>query len=101
MAVCNVIGNVLDPSGSAVVSANIRFNSVLPQIIGSSEVMPSEVKTTTDSSGNFNIQLVQTISGMITIEYPPTATDSPRRYVYSVIVPAVTTANITTLITES
>jgi hypothetical protein len=102
LATCSVSGTLLDSTGSAVVSADVKFNVVLPVSSTTIDalVVPKEVSTTTDSTGLFTLALLQSISGILTVQYPPNSKDSPRRYSYSIIVPASTVADIVDLITE-
>lgn len=102
LATCSVSGTLLDSTGAAIVSADVKFNVVLPVNSTTLDVIivPKEVSTTTDDDGLFTLSLLQEVSGVLTIQYPPNSKDSPRRYSYAIIVPASTVADIVDLITE-
>lgn len=100
MATCAISGTLQDPGGVAVVTANIRFAVVVPQLAAAILLVPRQISTTTDSSGNFTLTLVQGISGTVIVEYPPNSSDAIRRYEYAILVPTATTAAFSSLITE-
>lgn len=94
MATCAVSGTLLDLGGGAIIGATVRFSSASPTLDASfSLLMPKEVRTTTDASGVWTLNLVQGMSGDIIIEYPPNSTDSTLPYYFSIVVPSQSTAD--------
>lgn len=101
MATCAVSGTLKDPSETVISGATVRANLVRPVFVSTSLLMPAEVLTTSDSSGNFTLNLSQSLGYIVSIEYPPSALESSRRYNYTITTPATTTANLSTLATEA
>lgn len=102
MATCTVSGKIVDSTETAVQGATIKFSIVTPYLNSSSNLfVPKEISTTSATDGTFSLGLSQGISGVIYIDYPPNATDSVRRYTFSVVIPATATATLSSLITEA
>jgi hypothetical protein len=101
MATCTITGTLVDPTGTAISGAAVELRVTSPQFDASNSlVVPYTSTVTTDVSGVFTLIADRGISAVITIVYPPNATDSTRRYAYSVLVPSTPTANFHTLATE-
>lgn len=100
MANCTVSGTVVDPSATAVSGATIRAKVATGALSGTSLVVPTEVTTTTAANGTWSLSLIQGLSVLLTVEFPPNSTDSLRRSNYTITIPALTTANFSTLATE-
>jgi hypothetical protein len=101
MATCTITGTIVDPTGTGINGATVELRVTTPQFDSTNNlVVPYTSTVTTDSSGVFSLVADQGISAIITIDYPPNATDSIRRYPYAVLVPSATTANFNTIATE-
>lgn len=101
MATCIVSGTVQDITSTAVATATVRARVITPFFSTTIQIVPKEVSTTTDSSGNWSLTLIRSSQCIIEIEYPPNTTDSALRYSYAITVPAAATANFSTLVTET
>lgn len=98
MATCVVSGTLVDASETAIASAVVKAKLLAPVFNATgSGVMPSEVSTTTDASGNFSLTLSQGQSFVVSIDYPPNSTDSSRRVNYTATTPASPTATFSTI----
>lgn len=101
MATCSITGTLVDPTGTAISGATVEIRVVSPQFdAAGSLVMPFTSLVTTNASGAFTLSADQGISAVITIDYPPDATDSNRRYSYSIVVPSAASATFQSLATE-
>lgn len=101
MATCSITGTLVDPTGAGISGATVELRISAPQFDAASNlVLPYVATTTTNSSGVFTLTADQGISAIITIDYPPNATDSIRRYSYSVSVPSSASATLQSLVTE-
>jgi hypothetical protein len=101
MATCTVSGVLKDVSDTAIQSATIAARVVTPYFSTTIQIAPKEITTTTASNGSWSLVLIQGASAIVTIKYPPNATDSARIYTYAITVPAASTANFSDLATES
>lgn len=101
MATCTVTGTLQDVTETPLDSVIVRFR-ITTLILNStiSVYIPKEVSTSTASDGSFTLTLAQGISGILTIDYPPNSIDSARKYTYSIIIPAASSATLPSLITE-
>lgn len=100
MATCVVSGVVKDLGDTAVQNAVVTARIVTPVFSGTSLITPTEVADTSDTNGAWDLTLLQGLSCIVTIDYPPNSEDSKRRLQYSITVPAASTANFSTLATE-
>ena len=101
MATCSITGTLIDPTGTAVSGATVELRVTSPQFDADSAlVIPYTSSVTTDASGAFTLTADQGISAVVTIVYPPNATDSSRRYSYSVTIPSAASATLSSLATE-
>jgi hypothetical protein len=101
MATCTITGTIVDPTGTGISGATIELRVTSPQFDASNSlVVPYTSTVTTNSSGVFTLTADQGISAIVTIDYPPNATDSVRRYAYSVLVPSSSSTNFSTIATE-
>lgn len=100
MATCAVSGTIKDASETAVSSCTIKANIVTPFVVGTAFIVPKELSTTSDASGNWSLSLSQSQSYLISIEYPINSTDGKKRLTFSVTTPASSTANFSSLATE-
>lgn len=101
MAACVVSGVIKDVTETAIVGAIVRANLVNPVFVGTVLIVPKETTTTTAAGGTWSLSLSQSTSYIVTIDYPPNALDSARRYSYAIITPASSTANFSTLAIEA
>lgn len=98
MANCTVSGTFLDPSGTAISGATVRFRVDSPTLDAASRLLlPKEITTTTASNGTWSLSIVQSTSGLVMFDCPPDLTNSPVRYTFSVIVPATLTASFASI----
>lgn len=101
MATCSITGTLVDPTGAAISGATVELRVTTPQFDAANAlVVPYTSTVTTNASGVFTLTADQGISAIVTIVYPPNATDSGRRYSYSVLVPTASTAAFNSLATE-
>lgn len=102
MPTCLVSGNLLAPSGSAASSVTVvaRVLSPVVNTTQSTVVVPSEVSSAIDASGNFSMTLEQGISVVFSIMYPITGTEPMRSVTYTATVPAQASAQFTNIITQ-
>lgn len=100
MATCVVSGTIKDVSDTAIESVTVRANIITPAFSSTTLVVPKEITTTTDASGNWSLTLLQGVYAVITIDYPPNLTDSAMKKTYAITVPASGTANFSSLATE-
>lgn len=102
MATCAVSGTIQDVSETALENVTLRFRLTAPVFNSTVSVyVPKEVTTETAADGSFTLDLARSVSGILSIEYPPNGTDSARSYSYSISVPDAASADLYTLITES
>lgn len=101
MATCAVSGLIQDVSGTVVAGAVIKARPTVYYFSTTIEIVPTEVSTTSSASGTWSLTLIQGASLVISIEYPPNATDSRVRVDHSVTIPATATADFSTLVTET
>ncbi len=100
MATCAVSGNIKDPSETAISGVTVKASIVNPFFVGTSQIVPKEISTTTDSSGNWTLNMTQSQSFIVTIEYPPNSIDTPRKQKYAITTPASASATFASLATE-
>ncbi len=100
MALCTVSGTIKTGSETAISGMSIKALPISAYFSTTIQIVPQEVTTTTDASGNWSLNLNQGGQFLITMFYPPNALDSARRASYSIIVPAAATADFSTLVTE-
>jgi hypothetical protein len=102
MSTCAVSGTIQDVTETALSGVTIRFKLTIPVFNSTiSTYVPKEVTATTTTDGSFTINLARTVSGILSIEYPPNGTDSALRYNYAITIPNTATAILGSLITES
>jgi len=101
MATCSITGTLVNPTGTGISGATVELRVTTPQFdAANSLVVPYTSTVTTNSSGVFTLTADQGISAIVTVVYPPNATDSGRRYAYSVVVPSSASATFASLATE-
>lgn len=98
MATCAVSGTIIDPSGTAVLSAMVLARVVQSTISGTSLVTPVQISTETDSSGNWTLTIQQSISVIFTVSYPPLVTEATRFENFTANIPAAATAQFTSIV---
>lgn len=98
MATCAISGNLLNAAGEALVSADVYARVSNPVVSGSSIVTPERISTTTNSSGDFTLTLQQSISVLVTVQYPITDSDSKKLLEFVANVPAAATATFSSII---
>lgn len=101
MATCTVSGTIKDITETAISGAVIKANIIAPVFSGTTQLVPKEVNTTSAADGTWSLALAQSQNYIVTVEFPPNSTDSRRRYSYSVTTPASSSANFSTLATET
>lgn len=100
MATCVVSGTIVDASENGIQNAVVKAKLLTPTFTGAgSTLVPSEVSTTTDLSGNFTLTLSQSQNFVVSIDYPPNSTDSSHRVNYTVVTPATGTASFSAIAT--
>lgn len=98
MATCAVSGTVLDPSGTAQLSAIVSARVVQSTLSGTSLVTPVQLSTETNSSGNWTLTIQQSISVIFTVSYPPLATEATRYESFTANIPAATSAQFSSIV---
>ncbi len=99
MATCAVSGNILDPSGTALVSLEVSARVNQSTLSGTSLIAPAQISTTTDSSGNWVLTVQQSLSVIFTVQYPPVGTEPMRVESLVANIPATATAAFSSIIT--
>ncbi len=93
MATCTVSGTFLNPQGSAVSGATVRFNIESPVLDATGRLlMPKEITTTTAVDGTWSLDILQSIAGNLSLEINPTSLSPLVRYCFSMVIPATGTA---------
>lgn len=93
MANCVVSGTFINPQGTAISGATVRFNLQTPVLDSTGNLlMPKEVTTTTAVDGTWSLSLIQSIAGNLTLDLNPTTNAPVIRYNFSLVIPATTTA---------
>lgn len=101
MATCVVSGIIKDASETAIASVPVKARITTPYFTSTTiMIAPKEVSTTTDGTGLWSLTLNQGAQCLVTIEWPPNNTDSAKKSVYTITVPATSTANFSSLATE-
>jgi hypothetical protein len=98
MATCAVSGNIVDPSGTALLSVTVAARVNQPVFSSTTLIAPEMISTVTDASGNFTLTVQQSISVIFTVTYPVIGTEPMRSYEYTGNIPATTTANFSSVI---
>lgn len=98
MATCAIAGVIQGPDEAAILSAEVRARLIFPVFSGTSLLVPEEVSTVTNSSGQFTLTLSQSQTYLFTVLYPPNITDSTLRVSYAISVPAAVTASFSNII---
>lgn len=100
MSLCVVSGTIKDGSETGVSGVVVQARPLNPYLSGSTLIVPKLLETTSDSNGLWQLSLNQGGQFILTVMYPPNVVDSARRYNYSIIIPAASTANFSDLVTE-
>lgn len=102
MATCVVSGTFVDASETGISAATVSFRIVSAYANSSTTnfFVPKVLSTTTGSLGTWSMALSQGISGILSIDYPSGTASPSVRLNYSIVVPATSTANFNTLVTE-
>lgn len=98
MALCAVLGNILDPSGTAIASVTVSARVNQPVVASTSLITPLAISTITDASGNFTLTVQQSLSVIFTVMYPPVGTEPQLTYSYTGNIPATASAQFTSVI---
>ena len=67
MATCDVSGTIRDISAGAIEGAVVKARIVTPTFVGTVQYVPTEVDTTTNASGVWQLTLERTLKCIITI----------------------------------
>lgn len=100
MATCAVSGIIKDISETAILGATIKASISNSFFTTTIHIVPKEVSTTSAADGTWTLNLVRGSSAIVTISYPPNATNSQQPYRYSVTVPSAATADFSTIALE-
>ncbi len=98
MATCAVSGNILDPSGTALVSLEVSARVNQSTLSGTSLIAPAQILTTTDSSGNWVLTVQQSLSVLFTVQYPPVGTEPMRVESFTANIPAAASAQFSSIV---
>lgn len=98
MATCAVSGNIIDPSGTALTSISVSARVNQSTLSSTSLVVPAEIETATDASGNWTLTVQQSLSVVFTVQYPPVGTEPMRIDCFTANIPATTTASFSNII---
>ncbi len=98
MATCAVSGSVLDIDGTPAMSVTVFARIPAPQVSGTSVLVPFEISSVADASGNFVMTIQQSISVIFTVQYPIVGTEALRIFNYAGTIPATTTASFSSII---
>jgi hypothetical protein len=103
ISTCVVSGTLKDLTGAALVGYSVYAYLTTPFFHSDGTLIPPyKVSTTTDSSGNWSLTLIETtsISKTITIAFDlPTGTAERMRREYTVTIPNQASVNFDTLVT--
>lgn len=98
MATCAVSGTILDPAGDALVSVEVSARINQSTLSGTSLIVPAQIATATDSSGNWTLTVQQSLSVLFTVEYPPVGTEPMRVESFTANIPAAASAQFSSII---
>ena len=98
MATCAVNGNIIDPSGTALTSISVSARINQSTISSTSLVVPVEISTATNSSGNWTLTVQQSISVLFTVTYPPVGTEPMRVENFTANIPAAASAQFSSIV---
>ena len=98
MPTCAVVGKLLGPNGSPLDNAEIRVRPTFSQFVGNNLIAPHEVSVTIDATGNFTLTLEQSLTYICTVNYPPNDTDGFKSVYFALSIPAITTADFSSVI---
>lgn len=98
MATCAVNGNILSPAGVAMTSISVSARVNQSTLSGSSLVVPSQIATATDSSGNWTLTVQQSLSVLFTVQYPPIGTEPMRTESFTASIPAAASAQFSSIV---
>lgn len=98
MATCAVNGNILSPAGVAMTSLVVSARVNQSTLSGTSFVVPAQILTATDSSGNWTLTVQQSLSVLFTVQYPPVGTEPMRIESFTATIPAAASAQFSTIV---
>lgn len=98
MATCAVNGNILDPSGTALVSLEVSARINQGTLSGTTLIAPAQIVTTTNSSGNWTLTMQQSISVLFTVQYPPVGLEPMRVESFTANIPAAASAQFSSIV---
>lgn len=98
MATCAVSGNILSPAGAALTSIAVSARVNQSTLSGTSLIVPSQIATATDSSGNWTLTVQQSLSVLFTVQYPPVGTEPMRIESFTATIPAAASAQFSTIV---
>lgn len=98
MATCAVNGNILSPAGVAMTSISVSARINQSTLSGTSLIVPSQILTATDSSGNWVLTVQQSLSVLFTVQYPPVGTEPMRIESFSANIPAAASAQFSSIV---
>ncbi len=102
MATCVVTGTIQSAQEVAISGVTISFRLTAPYFNSTiSTYVPKELSVTSTTDGSFTLTLARSITGILTIKYPPNATDSQLFYTYAVTVPNQASATLSAVISEN
>lgn len=93
MSTCIVSGTFLDPHGTGISGATLRFATQNPVVDASGNIIsPYELTTTTAVGGTWSLTLVQAITGVLTLDLSAIVTAPIVKYKFSMAIPQTSTA---------
>lgn len=98
MATCAVSGNIVSPSGVAMTSVGVSARVNQSTLSGTSLIVPAQILTATDSSGNWTLTVQQSLSVLFTVQYPPVGTEPMRVESFTATIPAAASAQFSSIV---
>lgn len=98
MATCAVSGNILDPAGTAMTSVAVSARVNQSALSGTSLIVPAQIATATDSSGNWTLTVQQSLSVLFTVQYPPVGLEPMRVESFTANIPAAASAQFSSIV---
>lgn len=93
MATCTVSGTFVNPSGTAISGATVRFQTQSPVLDSSGNLIsPFEISTTTATNGSWSLAIAQGITGLLTLDLNPISSSPVVKYKFSLVIPSLATA---------
>lgn len=98
MATCAVNGNIISPAGSVMTSLVVSARINQSTLSGTSLVVPAQISTTSDSSGNWVLTVQQSLSVLFTVQYPPVGLEPMRVESFTATIPAAASAQFSSIV---